>query len=210
MSIRTGCVKMGLPTDISAYYVDKLGISKMYDWQADCIHDTGVADGLNLVYCAPTSGGKTLVSELAILRAAITLRKKAIFILPFVSLVIEKERYFKKIANHYNRLKAKRDKVMVKGYHGDIGLHGALKENIIICTIEKANLIINNIILRHQADRIGCIVIDEMHTLGDSFHGYLLEILVRWVNLFDETCNFVIYYYVMDIVYIIIDPPSNN
>ena len=50
---------------------------------------------------------------------------------------------------------------------------------IIICTIEKANVIVNSLIGRGLGHTIGCVVIDEMHTLGDSFNGYLLELECR-------------------------------
>jgi ERCC4-related helicase len=40
-------------------------------------------EGQNLVYCAPTSGGKTLVSEVLMLQRLFRLRKRAIFVLPY-------------------------------------------------------------------------------------------------------------------------------
>ena len=40
---------------------------KLYPWQAAAL-ECG-ADGSNLVYCAPTSGGKSLVAEVLLLRA---------------------------------------------------------------------------------------------------------------------------------------------
>ena len=42
------------------------GIHKLYPWQAAAL-ECG-ADGSNLVYCAPTSGGKTLVAEVLMIR----------------------------------------------------------------------------------------------------------------------------------------------
>ena len=44
----------------------KKGLKKLYPWQAAAM-ESG-EDGKNLVYCAPTSGGKTLVAELLMIR----------------------------------------------------------------------------------------------------------------------------------------------
>ena len=179
LSIHEICKCMRLPQEISQSYIE-MGVRNVYEWQYDCIVQTGVAAGNSIVYCAPTSGGKTLVSELIINRTATHLRKRAIFVLPFVSLVLEKENYFKRLLRRYFRSCNKFNRFKIKSYHSDInGYRIKNDELIIICTIEKANVIVNSLIGRGLGHTIGCVVIDEMHTLGDSFNGYLLEILVR-------------------------------
>jgi replicative superfamily II helicase len=49
------------------------GVRDMYPWQAAAI---GCGeDGSNLVYCAPTSGGKSLVAEVLMLRKLLATRR---------------------------------------------------------------------------------------------------------------------------------------
>lgn len=104
------CKKIGMPDEVIGSYL-KMGISTLYDWQVKCLLNTKVLNNGNLVYCAPTGGGKTLIAEFAILKTVLVTHKKAIFVLPFVSLVLEKEKYFKKLLLQINRSRGKMNKV---------------------------------------------------------------------------------------------------
>jgi replicative superfamily II helicase len=77
------------------------GIPGLWDWQIEALACPGVLEGeRNLVYSAPTSGGKTLVAEVLMLfrlnqyaRAGAALRpRKVLFVLPFKAVVSEKVR----------------------------------------------------------------------------------------------------------------------
>lgn len=48
--------------------------------QAECLHAPGVLDGTNLVYCAPTSGGKSLVAEVLMLRRLLSTGRPALLV----------------------------------------------------------------------------------------------------------------------------------
>jgi DNA polymerase theta len=63
---------MNYPEALIKVYKEDLGIKTMFDWQVECLSQY-LKDSLetgegNLIYSAPTSAGKTLVSELIMLR----------------------------------------------------------------------------------------------------------------------------------------------
>jgi hypothetical protein len=48
--------------------------------QAECLNQPSVLNGSNLVYCAPTSGGKSLVAEVLMLRRVVATGKAALLV----------------------------------------------------------------------------------------------------------------------------------
>jgi ATP-dependent helicase YprA (DUF1998 family) len=53
----------GLPPQIVNNFAS-LGIKQIYPWQKNCLKGPGLLTGVkNLVYCAPTGGGKSLVAD---------------------------------------------------------------------------------------------------------------------------------------------------
>lgn len=176
---------LGVPAEIAKTY-ERIGLRSLYPWQAECLYTTSVLRGNNLVYCAPTSGGKTLVAELVLLKTVISLQKKVIFILPYVSLVIDKEKHLNRVVALYNQTQDNFHKIKVKAYYGDKGMSKSYKENIIICTIEKANIIFNTLVLRQRANQLGAVILDETHVLGNKLNGYLLEILITKIKIYER------------------------
>lgn len=91
-----------------------------------------------------------MVAELIILKTVLALKKQTLFVLPYVSLVLEKEKYFKSLVRLFNRNQPPNQRVSVKGFYGDLQQSKGFRESILICTIEKANGILNSLIQRGE------------------------------------------------------------
>ena len=80
-----------------------LGDRLLYPWQAHALLTPGVLEGRNLVYCVPTSGGKSLVAEMLALRRLHITGKPILLVLPFVSLCTEKAAHWQKLLEPLGR-----------------------------------------------------------------------------------------------------------
>lgn len=57
----------GIPPAVEQVFARKK-ITRLYDWQTSCLSNRRVLDGGNIIFCAPTSGGKSLVAEILMMR----------------------------------------------------------------------------------------------------------------------------------------------
>ncbi|KAL1915366.1 uncharacterized protein VTP21DRAFT_6824 [Calcarisporiella thermophila] len=158
------------PSVVDSYA--KHNILSMYPWQAECLSLDGVMTGRqNLVFSAPTSAGKTMVAEFIMLKKLVISRKKAIMILPFVSIVAEKASYLQLMFDSVH--------LRVCGYFANSSDYQNFDEvDIAICTIEKANSLVNRLLEEGRLAEIGIVVVDELHMIGNENRGYLLELLL--------------------------------
>jgi helicase len=130
--------------------------------------DAGLLEGRNFVIAAPTASGKTLIGEMAMLRAVGFQKKKAVYIAPMRALVSEK----------YSEFKSAYPSLRIAMSIGDLdSLDMWLAQyDIILASTEKMDSLI-----RHGAEwlgDIGCVVFDEVHMLDDAGRGPTLEILM--------------------------------
>ncbi|GJZ08398.1 helicase and polymerase-containing protein TEBICHI isoform X1 [Tanacetum coccineum] len=159
-----------LPSEICITY-KKRGISKLYPWQVDCLQVDGVLQKRNLVYCASTSAGKSFVAEILMLRRVLSTSKMALLVLPYVSICTEKAEHLEALLEPLNK--------HVRSYYGSQG-GGTLPKDtsVAVCTIEKANSLLNRLLEEGRLSEVGIIVIDELHMVGDQHRGYLLELML--------------------------------
>ncbi|XP_075107854.1 helicase and polymerase-containing protein TEBICHI-like isoform X1 [Nicotiana tabacum] len=159
-----------LPSEICSIYRKK-GISKLYSWQVDCLQVDGVLQNRNLVYCASTSAGKSFVAEILMLRRILSSGKMGLLVLPYVSICAEKAEHLEVLLEPVGK--------HVRSYYGNQGGGSLPKDTAIaVCTIEKANSLINRLLEEGRLSELGIIVIDELHMVGDQNRGYLLELML--------------------------------
>jgi DNA polymerase theta len=144
----------GLPRQLVANF-SKLGIQSIYPWQKHCLLGPGILKGeKNLVYSAPTGGGKSLVADVLMLKQVLADRDaKAMLVLPYVALVQEKVRWLRNMVEGISRealgqalkddhkiwaRRPDRDTVRVVGFFGGSKMKPTWHDfDIGICTIEK-------------------------------------------------------------------------
>lgn len=177
--------------------LNALGIKEIYPWQKQCLLGPGILDGTrNLVYTAPTGGGKSLVADLLMLKRVLEDRgAKALLVLPYVALVQEKVRWLRNVVQGIKRqqppedtsekeqssLWQKRpgeDDIRVVGFFGGGKVRATWSDfDIGVCTFEKANTLINAAIDNCTISQLRAVVLDELHMLDDDHRGYLMELI---------------------------------
>lgn len=193
-----------LPKPLVANF-ESLGIQSIYPWQKQCLMGPGLMNGAkNLVYSAPTGGGKSLVADILMLKKILEDREaKALLVLPYVALVQEKVRWLRGLVNGISReaitgpvkeaerrlwrKRADEDTVRVIGFFGGSKIkHTWLDFDIGVCTIEKANSLINGAIDDGTITNLKVVVLDELHMIDDDHRGYLLELMATKLLSLDD------------------------
>jgi replicative superfamily II helicase len=163
----------GLPMTAERLFRQR-GVRQLYEWQDHVLQRNDVKAGRNFVYSLPTSGGKTLVAEIMLLRCLILRQKTALFVLPFVSVAEEKFAALQPFGEHFG--------FPVDGYYGTNGRFPLPKApGIYVCTIEKANSLFNHLCEEGRTAEVGLVVVDELHMVGEPRRGATLELFLTKV-----------------------------
>uniref|UniRef100_A0A182MYK3 Helicase POLQ-like n=1 Tax=Anopheles dirus TaxID=7168 RepID=A0A182MYK3_9DIPT len=169
----------GLPNTVRRILRDFRGIEDLYDWQRECLALPAIHERRNLIYALPTSGGKTLVAEILMLREVICRLRNVIFIVPYVSLAQEKMIALSPFALELQFL--------LEEYSGGKGQcpprKRRKKNTVFVCTIEKALLLFDSLVEAGRANEIGLVAIDELHMIGEQRRGACLEMLITKVQV---------------------------
>ena len=164
----------GLPFPIVQKYASK-GVTHLFDWQVECLLKPTVLTGGNIVYSAPTSGGKTLVSEILMLRRIALKGGTVFFVVPFVALAEEKTHYFQNMWGDMH--------IGIRPFHGEQTMSVLTSDvDVAVCTIEKANSLLNLILEEGRHEQLSMVIVDEIHMLEDSHRGFLLEVLLSKIK----------------------------
>lgn len=145
----------GLPEQLVDNFAS-VGIRSIYPWQSECLLKSGALGGENnLVYTAPTGGGKSLIADVLMLKKVIdTPGEKAMLVLPYIALVQEKMRWLRKVVEGITKTPASpflgerrpsawrkrgdEDSVRVAGFFGGSKTKATWDDmDIAVCTIEK-------------------------------------------------------------------------
>jgi helicase len=155
-----------IPEEAMKQYLDK-GIRDLYPPQAEAV-ERGILDGRNMLLSIPTAAGKTLLAELAMLKAAFG-GKRSLYIVPLRALAAEKYEAF-------SRFKDLGITVGISTGDFDRKDERLGRNKIIVATSEKADSL-----MRNRAAWVGDIsvlVVDEIHLLNDPNRGPTLEMTI--------------------------------
>ncbi|MDD4446684.1 MAG: ATP-dependent DNA helicase [Methanothrix sp.] len=155
-----------LPPEAVKQYEDR-GFKEFYPPQAEAL-ERGLLDGRSMLLAMPTASGKTLLAELAMLKAALQ-GLRSLYIVPLRALATEK----------YDSFKRFRDLGVTVGIStGDFDKRDERlgKNQIIIATSEKADSLMRN--GASWVQDLAVLVVDEIHLLNDVGRGPTLEMTI--------------------------------
>ncbi|ERF70155.1 hypothetical protein EPUS_00342 [Endocarpon pusillum Z07020] len=189
--------RYGLPEQLVSN-LESMGVRSIYPWQSSCLLGKGLLSGeTSLIYTAPTGGGKSLVADVVLLKRIIEdPSKKAILVLPYVALVQERMKWLRKLtegvtknldtsnahgtaANSKMIWKKPHNHVRVAGFFGGSTARTTWVDiDIAVCTIEKANALVNAAIEEGRIDELRVVVLDELHMIDEENRGYIMELMI--------------------------------
>ena len=175
---------LDLPDEVIRFYLDS-GIKELYPPQAQTI-EKGLLEGNNMLAAIPTASGKTLLAELAMLKA-IANGGKALYIVPLRALATEKFERFRS----FSSIAIKNGGLKVGISTGDFESRDEWlgSNDIIVATSEKTDSLLRNETSWMQ--EITTIVVDEVHLLDSANRGPTLEVTLTKLMKLNPGCQII-------------------
>jgi len=125
----------------------------------------------HVMVVAPTSSGKTLIGEAAALRSIVSDGKPAVWLLPARALAAEVAQIARRWSAHGIRT------VELTG-ETNMSSDAVRRAQLWVATTEKFEALYRRASLKDVIGGIGCLIIDEVHLVGDPARGATLESLI--------------------------------
>lgn len=145
----------------------KRGIEAFNPVQREAI-EKGLFDGVNILVSTPTASGKTLIGELALIKASLN-GSIGLYLTPLKALASEKYSEFKLWENIGVKVG------ITTGDYDSSGEHLG-KYNLIIATYERFDSILR--LKPWWLRRVSVVVVDELHMVNDIERGPVLEMII--------------------------------
>ncbi|WP_199439941.1 DEAD/DEAH box helicase [Umezawaea beigongshangensis] len=129
----------------------------------------------HVVITAPTGAGKTVIGMMAALRTVLDEGRKAAWLVPQRSLTDELDRELEVWRRHGLRVER------LSGEH-TVDVERVREADLWVATTEKFESLCRAASMQAALAEVGCMVVDEIHLLGDVARGALLEALLARVR----------------------------
>ncbi|WP_440059750.1 DEAD/DEAH box helicase [Thermogladius sp. 4427co] len=156
---------------LSREYIDILkarGINELNPVQEEAVKKGGLFTNRNMLIVSPTASGKTLIGEIAIVRA-VESGLKGVYLLPLRAIANEKYTEFKVLESLGFRIG-----ISTGDY--DSPAEELEDKDIIVATYERFDSLLR--IKPFWMRKVGIVVIDELHTINDPERGPIIEMIV--------------------------------
>ena len=162
----------GLPESACEGLKELLGVEKLYPWQDSCLRTICSGTATSVIYSAPTSGGKSLVSDIAMFRRIFFSGHRALIVCPFISICRERGNFLRRWLSPLG--------IVVKEFHGSISDAWTESCDVCVCTVQKAISILHT-----KGARVGTLVVDEFHLVFQPGSG-MESLISKWRMLGGE------------------------
>lgn len=166
--------QLGFPTALVDAWAGN--IPSINELQLAAINEMGLLTGANILVSAPTSSGKTMVGELAALKAAIE-RRRSVFLLPMRALVNDK---FDAFTRTYSAFGIRT--IRATGEIAD-DVPDLMRGQYDICLMTNEKFAALALQVPHLLDQVSLVVVDEAQLIADEGRGVTLEFLLTMLKV---------------------------